>query len=181
MPMKRRIITILAALLLLCGTASAQYSRLGFTGGISNAAGMPRQNTYGFELVESSFLFHPTPFFLDFGLEGDYRHIRGSQDNALRIGIPVKAVLDVLDITHYSSLCVHAGVTGAYSYTRPYSWEAGFHDEEGRFLVSGNYGATLYLYTFYITGEYTRDLMPCLRDGTKYHGWRLTFGMTLHH
>ena len=181
MPMKRRIITILAALLVLSGTASAQYSRLGFTGGLSNAAGMPRQNTYGFELVESSFIFHPTPFFLDFGLEGDYRHIRGSQDNALRIGIPVKAVLDVLDITHYSSLCVHAGVTGAYSYTRPYSWEAGFHDEEGRFLVSGSYGATLYLYTFYITGEYTRDLMPCLRDGTKYHGWRLTFGLTLHH
>ena len=48
MPMKRRIITILAALLLLSGTISAQYSRLGFTGGLSNAAGMPRQNAYGF-------------------------------------------------------------------------------------------------------------------------------------
>ena len=179
--MKRRIITILAALLLLSGTISAQYSRLGFTGGLSNAAGMPRQNAYGFELVESSFIFHPTPFFLDFGLEGDYRHIRGSHDEAFRIGIPVKAVLDVLDLTHYSSLCVHAGVTGAYSYTRPYSWEAGFHDEEGRFLVSGNYGATLYLYALYVTAEYTRDLMPCLADGTKYRGFRIAFGLTLHH
>lgn len=181
MPMKRRIFTVLTALLLFAAAASAQYSRLGFTGGISRAESAPRQNTWGFELMESSYLFHPTPFFLDFGLEGDFRHLRGSQDEALRLGIPVKLVLDVVDITHYSSLCVHAGVTGAYNYTRPYSFDAGFHDQEGRFLVSGNYGATLYLYVLYVTAEFTRDLMPCRADGTKYHGWRLTFGMTLHH
>ena len=179
--MKRRIITFLAALFLFSFAASAQYSRMGAFGGLSNANGAPRQNVYGFEFLESSFIFHPTPFFLDFGLEGDYRHFRGSHDDAYRIGIPVKLVLDVLDFTKYSSLCVHAGVTGSYSYTRPYSFEAGFHDEEGRFLVSGNYGATLYLYAIYFTAEYTRDLMPCRADGTKYHGWRLTLGLTLHH
>lgn len=181
MSMKRRILTILAALLLFGCAASAQYSRLGFVSGLSYSGDAPRQTSWGFELMESSYIFHPTPFFLDFGLEGDYRHIRGSQDNALRIGIPVKAVLDLVDITRYSYLCVHAGVTGTYCYTRPYSFEAGFHDEEGRFLVSGSYGATLYLYALYVTAEYTRDLMPCRADGTKFHGWRLTFGMTLHH
>lgn len=179
--MIRRIVTLLAALLLFAAGASAQYSRMGYICGLSYSPDAPRQNVHGFELMESSYIFHPSPFFLDFGLEGEYRHFRDSHDDALRLGIPVKAVLDVVDFTKYSCLTVHAGVTGSYCYTRPYSYEAGFHDQEGRFLVSGSYGATLYLFVLYVTGEYTRDLMPCRSDGTKYHGFRLTVGMTLHH
>lgn len=179
--MKKRILTFLAALLLLGTAASAQYNRLGFSAGLSYADGAPRQNTYGFEIMASSYIFHPTPFFIDFGLEGDMRHLRGSMDEDYRIGIPVNLVLDIVDFTQFSYLCVYGGVTGAYNYCRPYSLEAGPHDQEGRFLASGNLGATLYLYTFYLSAQYTRDLMDCKADGTRYHGFRFCLGLTLGH
>lgn len=183
-PIRSLLLSVAAALVFLVAAApdaSAQYNRGGFTIGRGTAEGAPNQNSYGFELMVSSYIFHPTPFFLDFGLEGDVRHISGSLDNAYRLGIPVNLVMDVLDITRLSHLCVYGGATGGLCLTRPYSIEAGPHDPENRFLVSANLGATLYLHRFFVSCEYRRDLMPCQANGPKYAGLRLSVGMTFKH